>query len=179
MKRCLYVFTFVLLIFSFNSSVKATFLQSRSIKTCSNGVTYGYYERNGIKHWHVAKSCDTSSGWCTDGNELSGDPCPQSSVFNTTTTRVVTTRTTSRPTTTTTTTESTTTTTTELTTTTESKETTTIKVTEENKDSKEDFKENDKSNSDSSLADSILGLFSLGIFGGGGFYLFRKIKKIF
>ena len=62
MKRCLYVFTFVLLIFSFNSSVKATFLQSRSIKTCSNGVTYGYYERK------LKEAAKDFSDWIENGS---------------------------------------------------------------------------------------------------------------
>ena len=49
-------------------------LRKNSIKTCPNGVTYGYHGND--KHWHVAERSNVSSGWSAVGEPLSGDPCP-------------------------------------------------------------------------------------------------------
>ena len=102
---------FLLFIFCF--CIDVTFassgaLKKKSIKTCPNGVTYGYHGSD--NHWHVAESSDVSSGWTAVGEPLSGDPSPkgggnssQNTTRNTTTTITTTTTsmtTTSAPTTT-------------------------------------------------------------------------------
>ena len=49
-------------------------LKKDSIKTCPNGVTYGYHGPD--NHWHVAEKSNVKSGWSAVGEALSGDPCP-------------------------------------------------------------------------------------------------------
>lgn len=52
-------------------------LQKNSIKTCPNGITYGYHSSNGTIHWHQAEAHpEMSSGWAAVGDALSSDPCP-------------------------------------------------------------------------------------------------------
>ncbi len=82
----------ILLFFSFILNVNAGALRKNSIKTCPDGIKYGYYVSNGVSHWHVAEACDSFSGWCPNGDELSGDPCPQEVVVNTTKKAEVTTK---------------------------------------------------------------------------------------
>ena len=52
-------------------------LKKNSIKTCPNGVTYGYHAKD--KHWHVAERSNTSSGWSAVGDAFYYDPCPNDS----------------------------------------------------------------------------------------------------
>ena len=84
MKRWIYIVLVFLIIFSFNSNVFASSggLKKASIKTCPNGVTYGYHGDD--NHWHVAKPNGNWSGWTAEGDPLPGDPCPGSN-SNTTT----------------------------------------------------------------------------------------------
>lgn len=52
-------------------------LRKNSIKTCPNGLTYGYHSSSGQTHWHQAEAhSEMSSGWAAVGEPLSGDPCP-------------------------------------------------------------------------------------------------------
>ena len=67
---------FLILYFSFVFCVHASSgaLKKNSIKTCPNGVTYGYHSKD--KHWHVAERSNSSSGWSAVGDAFYYDPCP-------------------------------------------------------------------------------------------------------
>lgn len=54
-------------------------LRKNSIKTCSNGVTYGQHSSSGELHWHQAVESNTSSGWSAVGEPIYSDPCSSSS----------------------------------------------------------------------------------------------------
>jgi len=174
MKKSLYFMFVLVLMFCFSSTVNANFLRKNSIKTCPNGITYGYYVKDGVKHWHVAQSCDSSSSWCNDGDELSGDPCPQGSQANTTTANVNTTRTTTtRPSTTTTTSSTTTTIDREVTTSISSTTTSSTIKKNENNDTKDSNKEGD-----SPIVDFIAWVITIGILFGSGYFIYKIFKKM-
>lgn len=76
-----------IIIFSclFVSNVNATSgaLRKDSIKTCSNGITYGNHSSNDEIHWHEAKKDnDVSSGWIAIGDPIYNDPCSDSNSSN-------------------------------------------------------------------------------------------------
>lgn len=53
-------------------------LRKNSIKTCPDGIVYGYHGSNGKTHWHKAvKSEKSSSGWIASGSQINDDPCPE------------------------------------------------------------------------------------------------------
>lgn len=176
MKKSLHILLVFVLMFCFSTTVNASFLRKNSIKTCPNGIKYGYYVSDGVKHWHVAQPCDSSSGWCNNGDELSGDPCPQDlQSYTTTTTRVNTTQVViTRPTTTTTSTTSTTSTITE-TITTVSSTTTSLNNT------KIEEKKDDNGGSDAEyppIVDFIAWVITIGILFGSGYFIYKIFKKM-
>ena len=65
-------FSFILCVYASSGALK-----KNSIKTCPNGVTYGYHAKD--KHWHVAERSNTSSGWSAVGDAFYYDPCPNDS----------------------------------------------------------------------------------------------------
>ncbi len=71
-----FVVFILLLIMVLPNNVLATSgaLKSNSIKTCPNGITYGYHGSD--NHWHVAEKSNVKSGWSAVGDALPGDPCP-------------------------------------------------------------------------------------------------------
>lgn len=56
-------------------------LRKNSIKTCPNGIKYGYHsDGKGGTHWHKAESHPKmSSGWAAVGDPILNDPCPKNS----------------------------------------------------------------------------------------------------
>lgn len=79
MKKILSIAFLCIITFLFNlTTVCATpgALQKKSIKTCGNGITYGYHKSNGQIHWHQANAdSDVSSGWIAVGEPIDNDPC--------------------------------------------------------------------------------------------------------
>lgn len=87
MKKKIIFVIFCLFLFNINI-VCATSgaLRKSSIKTCPNGITYGYHGSN--KHWHVAeKFSKSSSGWVAVGDSISKDPCPNLKTTSNTSTK--------------------------------------------------------------------------------------------
>lgn len=81
MKKFIYVLLFLFVFCICKVDVQATSgaLRKASIKTCSNGVTYGQHSSSGELHWHVAKAdSDVSSGWIATGDPIYSDPCSSS-----------------------------------------------------------------------------------------------------
>ena len=77
MKKFIYVLLFLFVFGICKVDVQATSgaLRKASIKTCSNGVTYGQHGDD--DHWHVA--VEKSSGkWYPDGEPIYSDPCSSS-----------------------------------------------------------------------------------------------------
>ena len=166
MKKNYFLFT-IFAFFCFLNCANAGALRQNSIKTCSDGVKYGYYVSKNVIHWHVAESCDSFSGWCPKGEELAGDPCPQSAV-NTTTQQTTTRVATSKSTTTTTTIAVTSTTTTIQSITTTSSNSISNESKEENNYNEEELEQ---------VADTIATLTTVGLISGGGYFVYKKIKK--
>lgn len=84
MKNNLVLLILIALMFITNTiNVNATSgaLQKDSIKTCPNGIKYGYHNSKEIgRHWHKAESHPKmSSGWAAVGDPIMKDPCPKSS----------------------------------------------------------------------------------------------------
>ena len=80
-KKVLCIFLFII-IFVLNNTISATSgaLKKDSIKTCPDGITYGYHGKN--EHWHVAEKSNTKSGWSAIGEPLNSDPCPNNTTNN-------------------------------------------------------------------------------------------------
>lgn len=102
MKRVLYFVVILSLFLTFSVYATSGGLQKKSIKTCPDGITYGYHQSNGVIHWHRAvQSTGSYSGWNADGDPFPGDPCPNTGSKTTATTTKAPTTTTKAPTTTT------------------------------------------------------------------------------
>ncbi len=171
MKKVLGLVFVIIISFILNLiSVDAAALRKNSIKTCPNGVKYGYYVSGGTNHWHVAQECDSFSGWCPNGEELSGDPCPGGSSSNRNTTKETTTKTTTTRVQTT----STTTTSPPLTSSSISETTTTTTKSTEVKETSSEPKQDESSDDETGI---IGGIFTLGVLGAGAILVKNKIKK--
>ncbi len=49
-------------------------LKKDSIKTCPDGITYGYHKDGAERHWHVAVT--NGENYYPSGDAISSDPCP-------------------------------------------------------------------------------------------------------
>ncbi len=81
MNRKVVIIIFLCCFFSFGLNVYATggALRKNTIKTCSNGITYGLHsDGKGGTHWH--KAITNGENYYPDGSALSADPCPNSKV---------------------------------------------------------------------------------------------------
>lgn len=82
MKKSLYLglVLFLFLLGAVDANASSGALKKDSIKTCPNGVTYGYHGKD--NHWHEAEKSNVKSGYSAIGSPLPGDPCPTNSNSN-------------------------------------------------------------------------------------------------
>ena len=75
MKRILILEICVVLLLPFTVNATGGALRKNSIKTCSNGVTYGLHsDGHGGTHWHVAAT--NGKNYYATGHAIYSDPCP-------------------------------------------------------------------------------------------------------
>ena len=62
------------MIIPFDVSATSGALKKDSIKTCPDGITYGYHKDGAERHWHVAVT--NGENYYPSGDAISSDPCP-------------------------------------------------------------------------------------------------------
>ena len=62
------------MIIPFDVSATSGALKKDSIKTCPDGITYGYHKDGAERHWHVAVT--NGENYYPSGDAILSDPCP-------------------------------------------------------------------------------------------------------